>query len=153
MMTINILETAVPVWEVLALIGLILVIAEIFVSGFVLLPAGIAFLITAPVPLVTNSWVVIFLVLAAALLTVFWVFKKYLRGYHEKTSTYTNVEGMVGKECVVTEKVDSGSEGYVKLYGDSWAAYNSQGEAFAVGDRVVITKLDGNQVEIEKLNG
>ena len=45
---------------------------------------------------------------------------------------------------------DSGS-GYVALYGDRWQAISHAGEAFAVGEKVRITAIDGNKVIVQKL--
>jgi membrane protein implicated in regulation of membrane protease activity len=127
-------------------------IGELLVTGFVLLPLGLAFLVTALVSVFVTSWAALLIILAIAEVGVFLVFKKYLRKYRGQTNLYTNAEGMVGQECVVLEPISIEKGGYVKLYGDHWPARTTSQRTFQKGDRVVITKVEGNKVFVEPLN-
>ncbi len=141
----------VSAWKVLVGIGVVLIISEIFVPGFVMLPAGIGFLLAAIVGAFTNQWIPLLAALAASELVVFWFFKNVLKSYHGKTKAYTNAEGMIGAECRVTEAIVSGGTGYVKLYGDLWMAKSTTGEALEKDLRVVIVKTEGNKVYVERM--
>jgi membrane protein implicated in regulation of membrane protease activity len=142
----------VSTWQVLALIGVIFVIGEFFTASFALLPIGIAFLLTALISPFLSSWVAVLAVLTVNLLLQFALFQRLVWPRVRHRATATNAAGMVGKEAVVTETVppDSGS-GYVALYGDRWQAISHAGEAFAVGEKVRITAIDGNKVVVQKL--
>lgn len=143
--------TAIEAWKILSLIGTLLVVSEIFIPGFVVLPIGIGFLVTAIVALFTPHWVTLLAVLAAAEVATFWFFKSYLKKYHAKTRAYTNAEGMIGAECIVTETIPLGGSGYVKLYGDQWQAKTMVGKVLKVNSRVVIVKTEGNKVFVEPI--
>ena len=146
-----IFDMKVATWEVFALIGVSLAILEVFVSGFVLLPAGIGFLTTALFAPFIDSWAGLFVVLAANLFIVFALFRKYLPDMQDDPSVFTNVEGMVGKECVVMGEISPQNNGYVKLYGDEWQAKTLRDGHFEKGDRVIIVGMDGNKVIVESL--
>src|SRR4051812_48233778 len=139
-------------WQILAALGVALVIGELLVNGFVLLPIGIAFLITAAFSVVITNWAVLLAFLALSEVAVFLMFRKYLRKFRGRTNVYTNAEGMVGQECIVVEPISAGEGGYVKLYGDLWSARSYSHEKMKKGDRVVITKTDGNKVIVEPIN-
>lgn len=139
-------------WKIFAIIGVVLMIAEIFVSGFVLLPIGMGFLLAAAASLVIHDWFALLGLLAFFEITMFWFFQTYLKKLNAKTRAYTNAEGMIGKECTVIEAIPKGGAGYVKLYGDQWQALSSVGGSIAVGERVVITRTEGNKVYVEPIN-
>jgi membrane protein implicated in regulation of membrane protease activity len=140
-----------PHWQILIAIGAILIISEIVVPGFVMLPIGIGFVLAAGVSALTPNWAIILASLAAFEVAIFWVFQRYLKKFHARTRSYTNAEGMIGAECVVTETIPKGGTGYVKLYGDLWPAKCPSGGTHAVGNRMVIVKTEGNKVHVEPL--
>lgn len=139
----------VMVWEIFAIIAVFLIVSEIFVSGFFMLPIGLAFAIAAIPAAIVDSWLIVLATLAASLLFLFWLFHMKLKSVKEKTSAYTNVEGMVGKEVEVTEAFSGNESGYVKLYGDRWQAISQSGKSYSVGDRVSVVKIDGNKLIVE----
>jgi membrane protein implicated in regulation of membrane protease activity len=142
----------VSTWQILALVGVVFVIGEFFTASFALLPIGIAFLLTALLSPFLSGWVAILAVLTVNLLLQFALFQKLVWPRMRHKAPATNAIGMIGKEAIVTEPVppDSGS-GYVALYGDRWQAVSHAGEAFAVGEKVRITAIDGNKVIVQRL--
>ncbi len=139
-------------WQALAIIGVVLIISELLVGGFVLLPIGLAFLVTAGFSAFITNWSELLTLLAFIEVGTFFIFKKYLGQFRVRTSIRTNAGGMVGQECVVVEPIVVGESGYVKLYGDLWSARScSQGD-IKKGDHVVIVKIDGNKVVVEPMN-
>lgn len=143
---------SVPAWQLLLIVGGVLAISEIFVPGFVMLPIGIGFLLTAGVAAFTDQWVVLLACLAVFEAGTFWIFQKHLKKYQQKTKAYTGAEGMVGQEATVTELIPRGGLGYVKLYGDVWQARSVHGGEIPVGSRVIIAKTEGNKVCVELLS-
>ncbi len=139
-------------WEILLAIGILLIVGEIFVSGFILLPLGLSFLLTALLAVFVQNWAILLFTLAVLEVGVFVFFKKALRPYHGKTKAYTNAEGMVGQECEVVETIPANGMGYVKLYGDQWQAKSLEDKPLKAGLRVIITKIDGNKVQVEPMN-
>jgi membrane protein implicated in regulation of membrane protease activity len=141
----------IPTWQLFSVIGVLLSVAEIFIPGFIVLPIGIGFLISAPIVFFVSSSLIQYLVLAAVEFLMLFLLLKY-RPRGSRPTVYSNAEGMIGQECEVIEAVTTKKLGYVKLYGDRWQAssYNLQG--FQVGEKAIIAKIVGNKVQIEKLN-
>ena len=149
-MSVLVFNQDIMVWELFAIIGILLVLAEIFVSGFFVLPVGLAFLIAALVATFTTSWLLVLSVLGVSLLFLFWLFQVQLKWGESKISAApTNVDAMVGSEVEVVEAIEGSKSGYVKLYGDRWVALSKAHKSFEVGDRVTIIKVDGNKVIVD----
>lgn len=147
----EILLLEMPAWQVFAAVGICLSVGEIFIPGFIALPIGIGFILAAPIAYFSNSLVLQLVALALAELLVFVLLKKF-RPEMSKPAIYSNTEGMVGKECEVIEAISAKHPGYVKLYGDQWQAKTYSMRTFKPGERVIISRIDGNKVFIEDLN-
>jgi len=144
-------------WQILALVGVLLSAAEIFTPSFVMLPAGVAFLLTALVGAVVPPWsanrTALLAVLALWLLVVYATFYWLVWPKMSKapSAPKTGADGLVGKRATVSEAVVPGtSEGYVKLYGDTWRAVGTR--RYEVGTEVLISGIDGNKVLIEPID-
>jgi membrane protein implicated in regulation of membrane protease activity len=139
-------------WVILAILGALLAVAEVFTVSFFALPAGIAFLLTAATAPFFDSWPPILAILAGWLGLTYLMFATFVwPRMRPKATTGTGVEGMIGKIATVTEAITHESGvGYVQLYGDSWRAISE--EAFEVGDKVKILATEGNKVIVGSLN-
>ena len=141
----------IPAWQVFGGIGTCLIIAEIFLPGFIVLPIGVGFLAVVPIAMLTDSLTAQLIALVLAQLGVFLLLRKF-RPRDSQPAVYSNAEGMLGQECEVIETVSASHPGYVKLYGDRWQAKTYSAIPLKKGARAVITRLDGNKVFIEELN-
>jgi membrane protein implicated in regulation of membrane protease activity len=136
--------------QILGLAGLLLVLMELFTASFVLLPLGLACLLTALAAVWIDSWPALFALLSVDAAVVFTVFRRFVRPRFARRAQPTAADGLVGKQAVVTERVlASGEGGYVKLYGDSWRAISASGRDHEVGARVTISGTDGNKVIVD----
>lgn len=137
-------------WQILAVAGVLLFLAEFFTTSFFTLPAGLAFIATAFLAAFVKDWPILLGVLTVNLLVVYWAFHRWVWPRVRRTRTETNASGMVGQTALVTEPVDpTAGTGYVKLYGDSWRAVSEH--AFEVGAKVKIIGIDGNKVVVGPL--
>jgi len=143
---LSILNEATP-FQVLGSIGIVLALAELVVPGFFILPIGVAFLLTSLFAIWITSWSVLLPILGLSCLISFWA----LRSWFKKTQkpSHTNVEAMMGQECEVIESIAPHSTGYVKLYGDEWAARSENEKEIPKGTRVIIFRTDGNKVWVK----
>jgi membrane protein implicated in regulation of membrane protease activity len=141
------LPTPIPLYQILGSIGLALALLELVIPGFFILPIGVAFLLTAFFSFWITQWFILLPLLLFSSVISFWL----LRSWFKKTrsSTPTNVEAMIGQECEVIEPIKPHSIGYVKLYGDRWAARSEHPQEIAPGTRVIIYKTDGNKVWVK----
>lgn len=138
-------------YQLLGALGLALIISEIFIPGFILLPAGVAFLMAALVGLFTDSWYVLLPALAAFEVFAFVVLRNWLSKFNPRQSFHTNADAMTGQECDVIETIQPSHGGYVKLYGDQWSARSDHPEEIRVGKRVRIVRVEGNKVWVVPL--
>ncbi|MBT4762367.1 MAG: NfeD family protein [Bdellovibrionaceae bacterium] len=150
-MDTTILGQPVLAWQLLASLGLIFTVLEIFIPGFIMLPIGLALFLTAVMSLFVSGSIGQLGLLAVNLIIIFFVIKKVLKLKVINNHSKSNVDDMAGKRAEVTETIVENGSGYVKLYGDRWQASMSSGSA-EVGDKVEIIKVDGNKVLVKKLN-
>jgi len=139
-------------WIQLLVIGVVLVFAEAVVPGFVILPLGLGLILTAGVAAVTTNWYVLVPVAGALQFLSYYLTRKYMKKALDAPKKKTTAEGMIGKEATVTEPIEPGSSGYIKLYGDLWMARSFNERVLTVGTKVTITKIDGNKVWVTPLN-
>ena len=127
-------------------------IAEIATVGLVSLwftVGGVCALICNLLKLsVVIQWVVFIVVSVLGLLLFrsFWVNKM------KKEIVPTNADANIGKEVIVTEDIDNLLfKGEVKVNGQLWSAQSLDGEKIDKNSKVVIRKIEGNKVFVEKV--
>lgn len=127
-------------------------IAEIATVGLVSLwftVGGICALICNLLKLsVVIQWVVFIVVSVLGLLLFrsFWVNKM------KKEIVPTNADANIGKEVIVTEDINNLLfKGEVKVNGQLWSAQSLDGEKIDKNSKVVIRKIEGNKVFVEKV--
>lgn len=139
-----------PAWQIFAAIGISLCVLEIFVPGFIVLPIGLGFLLTAPIAAGTTSFALQLAGLSVSQVIVFLLIRRFVP-YSQKPAVYSGTEGMIGKECQVIESISAAQTGYVKLYGDRWQAMTFSTKTLPAGSRATILKVEGNKVLVEPL--
>ena len=144
-------------WILWVVLGVILIIAEIFTPGFVLLwfgagamAAALAALVGAGYPFQFLIFFVVSVALTAASRTIF---TKYLTGREEGEGGYKSgaesLPGQVG--TVVAPSQGALLEGAVKVYGSTWTAYPAEGEEpLEAGSRVVVESVRGASIYVRR---
>jgi membrane protein implicated in regulation of membrane protease activity len=108
-----------------------------------LLTAAIVGLFVLPSP-----WNVIGICVAAVIeVGELYLWKHFLDRYRVRGGA----EGMIGERAEVIEACEP--LGRVKLRGEIWAAEAEDGTAFALGDRVRVTAVDGLRVRVGPESG
>ena len=121
-------------WILWTILGAILIVAEIFTSGFVLLWFGIGALAAAFLGFIgVDSLAVQFMVFAIVSIALTAASRTIFINYfsREKTgeSLRTGVDGMPGQiGTVVSSSKGALQEGAVKVFGSTWTAYPCPGE-------------------------
>ena len=136
-------------WEVLAVTGVFLSAMEVFIPGFVLLPIGLAFGLTAVAAIFLNSLLAVLMCLALSLFFMVWVFTKKIKKIKQKTTQSTNVSGLIGQELKITKSFSNGDYGEAKLYGDVWTIYSKSRSSYDKGQSVRVLQVDGNKLVIK----
>ena len=134
-------------WLWLGIILLLSVIEALSVSivciWFII--SGIASLILSLFNVSFYICFIVFVILGLILmLTTRKSIKKILKVKEEKT----NLDRIIGKKGVVTEKISKNHIGEVKIDGKRWSAYSD--DELDVGDFVKILKIDSVKLEVMK---
>jgi membrane protein implicated in regulation of membrane protease activity len=146
------------IWIFWLILGVALIVAEIFTTGFVLLWFGIGALAAAlaglvgvdSIPLQFLIFAVVSIGLTAASRTIFVnYFSREKTGGDLKTGADA-LPGKVG--TVVTSSRGALQEGAVKVFGSTWTAYPADGEdPLEAGDRVQIERVQGASIYVRRV--
>jgi membrane protein implicated in regulation of membrane protease activity len=147
------------VWILWVVLGLILIVAEIFTSGFVLLWFGVGALAAGLAGLVgIDSLAIQFLIfigvsigLTAASRTIF---LNYFSRERTGESLKSGVDALPGKiGTVVSSSRGALNEGAVKLLGSTWTAYPAIGEEpLEAGERVCVERVEGASIYVKRVD-
>lgn len=133
-------------WHVWMVLGIVLLIGEMFTPGFFLacLAAG-AFAVAFVSFLGAGTIFQIFFFSITALACLFTIRPFFLRYTSEKTKDLrTGAQALVGRKAVVVEAFGGPeSHGKVKVGGEIWRAMGNQEEFFSEGDLVMIASVSG----------
>ena len=146
-------------WVLWCILGAILIVAEIFTSGFVLLWFGIAALVAAFAGLLgVDSLALQFLIFAVVSIALTAASRTIFINYfsREKTgqSLRTGVDALPGKiGTVVSSSKGALQEGAVKVFGSTWTAYPAEGEsALEDGERVRVESSQGSSIFVRRMD-
>jgi membrane protein implicated in regulation of membrane protease activity len=146
------------VWILWTVLGVVLIIAEVFTPGFVLLWFGIGALAAAFASLIGFSsltlqfliFVIVSVSLTAASRTIF---VNYFSREKAGNDLKTGVDALPGKiGTVVSSSKGALHEGAVKVYGSTWTAYPAEGEEpLEAGDRVTVERVQGASIYVRRV--
>ncbi len=147
-------------WVLWFILGAILIVAEIFTSGFVLLWFGIGALVAAVAGFIgIDSLVIQFLIFASISISLTAASRTIFINYfsREKTghSLRSGVDALPGKiGTVVSSSKGALQEGAVKVYGSTWTAYPAPGEPpLEAGERVCVESVEGASIYVKRVGG
>jgi membrane protein implicated in regulation of membrane protease activity len=145
-------------WIVWTIFGVLLIIAEIFTPGFVLLWFGVGALAAAlaslvgldSLPLQFMIFAVISIALTAASRTIF---VNYFTREKPDDRLKMGMDALPGKVgTVVSSSKGALHEGAVKVYGSTWTAYPAEGEEpLEAGDRVEVERVQGASIYVRRV--
>jgi membrane protein implicated in regulation of membrane protease activity len=145
-------------WIFWAILGAVLVVAEIFTTGFVLLWFGIGALAAGLASLLgVHSIIAQFLIFAVVSIGLTAASRTIFVNYFSREKTggdlKSGVESLPGKiGTVVTSSRGAMHEGAVKVFGSTWTAYPDDGEEpLDAGDRVEVTKVQGASIYVRRI--
>jgi len=147
-------------WILWVLLGAILIVAEVFSSGFVLLWFGIGALAAAFAGLIGISNLGLqFLIFAGVSIALTAASRTIFINYfsREKTgdSLRTGADALPGKIGIVVSSSRGGlKEGAVKVLGSTWTAFPAEGEEpLEAGERVRVERMEGASLWVRRVEG
>jgi membrane protein implicated in regulation of membrane protease activity len=145
-------------WVLWCILGAILIVAEIFTSGFVLFWFGIGALAAAFAGFIgIESLAIQFLIFAgvSSALTAAsrTIFINYFSRERTGDSLRSGVDAMPGKiGTVVSSSKGALNEGAVKVFGSTWTAYPAPGEdPLEAGERVSVERIEGASIYVRRI--
>lgn len=92
--------------------------------------------------------VIVFVAVTAIALAVTRPLVKKLK---KKRPEATNADRYIGKHAVVVEAIDNDhAKGLVKVDNEKWTARSADGQPIEIGDRVVVTAIEGVKLIVNK---
>ena len=143
-------------WILWILLGVILIIAEIFTLGFVLFGFGIGAFVAALAGFLGFGMVVQFIVFAAVSITLTVMSRTILANYfshNDETAVKTGIDALPGQIGTVTLASKGAlNEGAVKVYGSTWTAFPVSGEtALTEGEKVEVVSVKGSSIYVRRV--
>lgn len=143
-------------WILWLVLGVALIIAEMFTLGFVLLWFGIGAIAAAFVGMLGGGFLLQFLVFAivsvaltAMSRTIFANYFSHGEGQSMKSGV-DSLPGQVGTVTIASQGVMQ--EGAVKVFGSTWTAFPIDGEdALTEGEKVEVVEVKGSSIYVQKI--
>jgi membrane protein implicated in regulation of membrane protease activity len=139
-------------WIFWLVLGIGLIVAEVFTFGFVLFWFGIGAIAAALAGLLGFSFIWQFAVFAivSSALTVMsrTIFSKYMwdaKGDDVRMGV-DSLPGQIG--TVTTSSKGALNEGAVRVYGSEWTAYPIEGETITEGEKVEVVSVKGSSIYV-----
>ncbi len=142
-------------WILWLVLGVALIIAEIFTLGFVLFWFGLGALAAAAVGFMGlgagwqfAAFAVVSIALTAMSRTIF---AKYLP--HNEREMKTGMDSLPGKVgTVITASKGAMQEAAVKVFGSTWTAYPLDGEIDLIkGEKVEVVEVKGSSIYVRRV--
>lgn len=146
-------------WILWCVLGAILIVAEVFTSGFVLLWFGIGALAAGFAAVVgINNIALQFAIFALVSVGLTAASRTIFVNYfsREKTggSLRTGADSLPGKiGTVVSSSRGALQEGAVKVFGSTWTAFPAAGESpLEAGERVRVERIEGSSIYVRRID-
>ena len=95
-------------------------------------------------------WVQALVFVLLALMLLVCLRKFCLKFLLKGDNTKTNVDTLVGQEFSLIYEIKDGENGSLKVNGVVWTARSTKEQTIKKGEKVVVTKVDGNKLIVEK---
>lgn len=143
-------------WQIWIILGMALVILEIFIPGFVIAGVGIACLVSG----LASYWGLGYGIQGATLIGVTMLFFVTIRPlfvkfvYDSSGRTKTNVDALIGKTGRVTTRIDSRTgRGRVQVDGEDWKGVPEGSDPLEKNTQVEIVSVSGAKLIVKRKEG
>lgn len=143
-------------WLPWLILGVVLIVAEIFTLGFFLLWFGVGAIAAALVGLVGGGIFLQFLVFAVVSIGLTamsrTIFSNYF-SHDDNNAMKSGVDALPGKIGTVSEASKGAlNEGAVKVFGSTWTAYPIEGESELIqGEKVEVVEVRGSSIYVRRI--
>lgn len=132
-------------WAIWIIAALLLVILEVFTTGFVVFCfafGGLLASLSAGLGASLAWQIAVFA--AGSAVAFFFIRPVVMKLFFRKGETATNVDAIIGRTATVSEAIDPATgSGRVKIDGDDWKAVSEDDRPLPAGTRVTIVSREG----------
>ncbi|HEY8364141.1 MAG TPA: NfeD family protein [Haloplasmataceae bacterium] len=96
-------------------------------------------------------WLQIIVFLVISILMIFTI-RNYAVKKFKTQSIKTNINSLIGKHVIVTERIEEFKYGQVKVDGNYWTAKSENGETIEKDETVEIVEVSGVKLIVRKVN-
>lgn len=144
-------------WIFWIVLGVILMVAEIFTFGFVLFWFGVGALAAAFVGYLGLGLGWQFLVFAVVSIALTFLSRRIFANYYshgDQDSIKTGVDSMPGQIGTVSSSSRGALQsGEVKVFGSTWTAFPDEGESPLVeGEKVEVVRIKGSSIYVKRVD-
>lgn len=129
------------------IVGILLMIGEIYTPGFFLFSIALGSFASSITALITKSIFIQITVFVIAMTLSILLLRPMLNKYFAKEKR-TNATRMIGMSVVVEERIPKGGKGRVKVNGESWLA--SSNENIEKDEIAIVEAIDGLTLKVKK---
>jgi len=142
------------VWQIWLLVAAVFVVIEIFTSGFAVACFSVGCVLASVLAACNLSLTWQIVAFAAGTFLAFVFIRPFVMKYIDKKTNdndvRTNMDNIVGKTAVVTERIEEGGYGRVKIDGDDWKACTDDGSAAETGEKVTVISYESIILTVKK---
>ena len=142
------------IWQIWLLVALVFVIVEIFTSGFAVacFSFGCVFASVCAAFNLSLPWQFLFFAVGTflAFVLVRPLILKIIEKKDKGSEVKTNMDGIIGKTAIVTERIEVNGFGRVKIDGDDWKAQMEDSSSAEIGEKVVVVSYQSIILTVKK---
>ena len=141
------------IWHLWVIGGVVLAILELVTPGFLLASLAAGCFGAAVGAALSASFTIQLSMFSAGTIVFFFVVTPIVRKYltENDREKQTGVDALIGKTGTVVERIDnSNNRGRVRIGGETWKAAAESGTTIPENEKVVIRRLEGVTVFVEK---
>ena len=142
------------VWLIFVIIGLVMVLMELFVgvdTGLDLVFLGSAFILGGLVTWPFHWWILTLVITCIICIAYVALGRRYIHRWTATKKSKTNVDTIIGKEGIVIKKIARNVDGRVKVGNEEWKGRAE--EDIKEGEEIVVTGVSGVTLIVEKTKG
>lgn len=142
-------------WHIWVIVAIVLFIAEIFTPGFLLACFGVACLAAGLVSFFGLRIEVQIITFSISTIVVFFGIRPFMLKYFYSSAAKikTNVDALVGKTGIVSERIDPNTnKGRVIVGGEDWKGVSIDETVIEVGEKITVVKVDGTKLLVKHLS-
>lgn len=140
------------VWHIWVIASLLMIILEVFTSGFVVFCFAFGGLLAALAAGLGAGlgWQIAAFAVGSAL-AFFFIRPIVMKLFFRKGDTATNTDALIGRTATVSEPIDAqANTGRVKIDGDDWKAESEDGSRIEAGTKVTVVSRESIILTVRK---